>query len=188
MDIRTGSSDSKSLCDESSSFDRVRRRPSESQEGWKKGSDVKRELEEKGFSFKNDQGERQTNKTNKRRSLIRSILSAWSEKIRRIKRSENEILRYIRSRESGSSGPNIGRLMKTQQRGPVRSRKIRGRNDNPYIEERTKSGNRNSRWRGDQQREEQESKGASTRRSLFLEVLLGNAYKSEEPGFVYRFF
>ncbi|GFX06308.1 hypothetical protein TNCV_505281 [Trichonephila clavipes] len=52
---------------------------------------------------------------------------------------------------------------KTQQGGPVRSRKGRGRNDNPYIEERTRSGNRNARRRGDQQREEQERKGESTR-------------------------
>ncbi|GFX25607.1 uncharacterized protein TNCV_2082421 [Trichonephila clavipes] len=68
---------------------------------------------------------------------------------------------------------------KTQQGGPVRSRKGRGRNDSPYIEERTRSGNRNARRRSDPQREEQERKGASTRRSLFLEVLVGNAnYKS----------
>ncbi|GFX89511.1 uncharacterized protein TNCV_483461 [Trichonephila clavipes] len=54
-----------------------------------------------------------------------------------------------------------------------------GRNDKPYIEERTRSGNRNARRRGDQQREEQERKGASTIRSLSLEVLIGNAnYKS----------
>ncbi|GFV68404.1 uncharacterized protein TNCV_3128601 [Trichonephila clavipes] len=68
---------------------------------------------------------------------------------------------------------------KTQQGGPVRSRKGRGRKDNPYIEERTRSSNRNARRRGDQQREEQERKGVSTRRSLSLEVLIGNAnYKS----------
>ncbi|GFV33943.1 hypothetical protein TNCV_1260181 [Trichonephila clavipes] len=42
------------------------------------------------------------------------------------------------------------------------------------MEERTISGNRNARRRGDQQREEQERKGASTRRSLSLEVLVGN--------------
>ncbi|GFT79208.1 uncharacterized protein TNCV_2766441 [Trichonephila clavipes] len=42
--------------------------------------------------------------------------------------------------------------MKTQQGGPVRSRKDRERNDSPYIKERTRSGNRNARRRGDQQR------------------------------------
>ncbi|GFW39180.1 hypothetical protein TNCV_1831701 [Trichonephila clavipes] len=66
-------------------------------------------------------------------------------------------------------------MEKTQQGGPVRSRKSRGRNDNPYIEERTRSGNKKSRRRGDQQREEQERKGASTRRSLSLEVLKGRS-------------
>ncbi|GFX14462.1 uncharacterized protein TNCV_1616451 [Trichonephila clavipes] len=65
--------------------------------------------------------------------------------------------------------------MKAQQGGPVRSRKGRGRKDNPYIEERTRSVNRIARRRGDQQLEDQERKGASTRRSLSLEVLVGNA-------------
>ncbi|GFW70111.1 transposable element Tcb1 transposase [Trichonephila clavipes] len=41
--------------------------------------------------------------------------------------------------------------MKTQQGGPVQARKRKGRNYNPYIEERTRSGNRNVRRRGDQQ-------------------------------------
>ncbi|GFT19609.1 uncharacterized protein TNCV_2534841 [Trichonephila clavipes] len=50
MEIRTGSSDNGSLRDESSGFDRVQRRSNESQDGKKKGSEVKRELEEKGLS------------------------------------------------------------------------------------------------------------------------------------------
>ncbi|GFW88617.1 uncharacterized protein TNCV_828861 [Trichonephila clavipes] len=66
--------------------------------------------------------------------------------------------------------------MKTQQGGPVRSRKGRGRKDNPYIEEGTRSGNRNARRKGDKQREDQERKESSTRRSLSLEALIGNAY------------
>ncbi|GFW13693.1 uncharacterized protein TNCV_1211591 [Trichonephila clavipes] len=105
-EIGTGSSDNDSLRDESSGFDRVQRRSNASQDGKKKGSEVKRELEEKGLSFKNDQGERHTNKTNKHGPLIRSIPSSWSEKSRRIKRSKNEMLGYKRSHESGSSGPN----------------------------------------------------------------------------------
>ncbi|GFV96597.1 uncharacterized protein TNCV_3260611 [Trichonephila clavipes] len=68
--IGTGSSDNGSLRDESSGFDRVQRRSKESQDGKKNGSEVKRELEVKGISFKNDQGEKHTNKTNKRRPLI----------------------------------------------------------------------------------------------------------------------
>ncbi|GFV56787.1 uncharacterized protein TNCV_5003141 [Trichonephila clavipes] len=48
------------------------------------------------------------------------------------------------------SRPTIER--KTQQGGPVRSRKGRGRNDNRYIEERTRSNNKNARQGGDHQR------------------------------------
>ncbi|GFW54132.1 uncharacterized protein TNCV_4372061 [Trichonephila clavipes] len=38
--------------------------------------------------------------------------------------------------------------MKTQQGGPVRARKSKLRNYNPYIEEQTRSGNKNTRRRG----------------------------------------
>ncbi|GFX82271.1 uncharacterized protein TNCV_972831 [Trichonephila clavipes] len=75
-EIGTGSSDNGSLRDESSDFDRVQRRSNESQDGKKKGSEVKRVLEEKGLSFRNDQGEKHTNKTNKRGPLISSIPSS----------------------------------------------------------------------------------------------------------------
>ncbi|GFX05902.1 uncharacterized protein TNCV_1785351 [Trichonephila clavipes] len=64
-EIGTDSSNNGSLHDESSGFDRVQRRSNESQDGKKKGSEVKRELEEKWLSFRNDQGEKRTNKTNK---------------------------------------------------------------------------------------------------------------------------
>ncbi|GFX85762.1 uncharacterized protein TNCV_2471641 [Trichonephila clavipes] len=103
-EIRTSSSDSGSLRDESSGFYRVQRSSNESQDGKKKGSKVKRELEEKGLSFKNDQSEKRTNKFNKRGSLFRSIPSSWCEKSRRVKRSKNEMLGYKRSHESGSGG------------------------------------------------------------------------------------
>ncbi|GFY03927.1 uncharacterized protein TNCV_1197061 [Trichonephila clavipes] len=153
-EIRTGSSDNNSLRDESSSFDRVPGRSSESQYGRKKGSDVKLELKKKGLSFKNDQGEKHTNKTNKRGSHIRSIPSYWSEKSRRIKRSKNEIIgkkrrtqdKVVASMNRYNLRPRGGREvesqpameMKREQGGPVRSRKGRGRKDNPYIEERNK--------------------------------------------------
>ncbi|GFV87169.1 uncharacterized protein TNCV_5113871 [Trichonephila clavipes] len=105
MEIRTGSSDSNSSRQESSSFYRVQRRSNESQYGRKKGSDVKSELEEKGISFKKNQGERHTTKTNKRGPLIRSTPSSWSEASKRIKRNKNQKIGYKRSRESGSGGP-----------------------------------------------------------------------------------
>ncbi|GFW16254.1 uncharacterized protein TNCV_4264191 [Trichonephila clavipes] len=75
-EIGAGSSDNGSLRDESSGFDRVQRRSNDSRDGKKKGSEVKRELEEKGLSFRNNQGEKHTNKTNKRGPLIRSIPSS----------------------------------------------------------------------------------------------------------------
>ncbi|GFW27373.1 uncharacterized protein TNCV_590681 [Trichonephila clavipes] len=55
---------------------------------------------------------------------------------------------------------------KTQQGGPVRSWKGRGRKDSPYIEERTRSNNRNARRGGDRQRQNQERKGACTGKSI----------------------
>ncbi|GFW20374.1 uncharacterized protein TNCV_3458111 [Trichonephila clavipes] len=68
---------------------------------------------------------------------------------------------------------------KTQQGGPVRSRKGRERNDSPYIEERARSSNKNARRGGDQQRQDQERRGTCTKKSLSLEGLVGNAnYKS----------
>ncbi|GFX06184.1 retrovirus-related Pol polyprotein from transposon opus [Trichonephila clavipes] len=62
------------------------------------------------------------------------------------------------------SRPTIER--KTQQGGPVRSRKGRERNDSPYIEERTGSSNKNARRGGDQQRQDQERRGTCTKKSL----------------------
>ncbi|GFT73249.1 uncharacterized protein TNCV_459631 [Trichonephila clavipes] len=103
----TGSSDNGSLRDESTGFDRVQRRSKESRDGKKKDSEVKRELKEKGLSFRNDQGEKHTNKTNKRGPLIRSIPSSWSEKGRMIKKSKNERLGYKRSNESRSGGAEM---------------------------------------------------------------------------------
>ncbi|GFW27913.1 uncharacterized protein TNCV_767931 [Trichonephila clavipes] len=80
-------------------------------------------------------------------------------------------------------GPRIGKReesrpiieRKAQQGGPVRSIKGRERNDSPYIEERTSSSNKNARRGGDQQRQDQERRGTWTKKSLSLEVLVGNA-------------
>ncbi|GFX45965.1 uncharacterized protein TNCV_2163401 [Trichonephila clavipes] len=104
-EIGTGNSDNGSLHDESSGFDRGQRRSNDSRDGKNKGSEVKRELQEKGLSFRNNQGEKPTNETNKRRPLIRSIPSSWSEKYRMIKRGKKERLSYKRSHESRSGGP-----------------------------------------------------------------------------------
>ncbi|PRD21117.1 UNVERIFIED_CONTAM: hypothetical protein NCL1_52735 [Trichonephila clavipes] len=105
--------------------------------------------------------------------------SKKEEPKRRISRAPSTSRYNLRSRGGREVESRPAMEMKTQQGGPVRSRKGRGRKDNPYIEERTRSGNRNVRRIGDQQREDQERKGASTRRSLSLDVLVGNAnYKS----------
>ncbi|GFV14867.1 retrovirus-related Pol polyprotein from transposon 297 [Trichonephila clavipes] len=209
-EIGTGSSDNGSLRDAFSCFDRVPRRSNESQDGKKKGSDEKRELEGKGLRFRNDQGEKHTNKTNKRGPLVRSIPSSWSEEGRMIKKKakrkdsaikdqmnlgrEDQKGRNSRREETvapTTSGYNLrprnGKReesrsnieRKTQQGGTIRSRKGRERNDSPYIEERTRSSNKNARRGGDQQRQDQERRGTCTKKSLSLEVLVGNAnYKS----------
>ncbi|GFS75553.1 uncharacterized protein TNCV_3425001 [Trichonephila clavipes] len=202
-EIGTGSSDNGSLSDESSGFDIVQWRSNDLRDDKKKGSEVKRKLEEKRLSFRNNQGEKHSNETNKRRPLIRSIPSSWSEKDRMIKRGKKERLPYKRSNESRkksrreetvtptTSGynlrPRIGKReesrptieRKAQPGGPVRSRKSRERNDSPYIEERTRSSNKNARRGGDQQRQDQERRGTWTKKSLSMEVLVGNAnYKS----------
>ncbi|GFW10405.1 uncharacterized protein TNCV_5097561 [Trichonephila clavipes] len=71
------------------------------------------------------------------------------------------------------SRPSIER--KTPQGGLSQSRKGRERNDSPYIEERTRSSNKNARRGGDPQRQDQESRGTWAKKSLSLEVLVGNA-------------
>ncbi|GFT07318.1 uncharacterized protein TNCV_1417211 [Trichonephila clavipes] len=105
MEIKTGSSYRNSSHHKLSSFDSVQRRSNESQYGKKKGSGVKRELKEKGISFKKDQSERHTGKTDKRGPLIRSPPSSWSEPSRKLKMSRKETIGCKRSRESGSGGP-----------------------------------------------------------------------------------
>ncbi|GFV12304.1 uncharacterized protein TNCV_1537991 [Trichonephila clavipes] len=209
-EIGISNSDNGSLHDESSGFDRGQRKSNDSRDGKKKGSEVKRELEEKELSFRNNQGEKHTNETNKRRPLIRSIPSPWSEKDRTIKRSKKndypirDHMNLGREDQKGrkksrreetvtptTSGynlrPQIGKReesrptieRKAQQGGPVRSRKGRERNDSPYIEERTRSSNKNARRGGDQQRQDQVRRGTWTKKSLSLEGLVGNAnYKS----------
>ncbi|GFW77579.1 uncharacterized protein TNCV_2499711 [Trichonephila clavipes] len=233
MEIRTGSSDSNRSRHEPSSFDRVQRRSNESQYGRKEGSDVKRELEEKGqVFFLRKIRERVTLKTDKRGALIRSTPSSWSETSRKIKKSKKENIGYKRSRESGSGGPERkirkgsehrvhkralssnytksllpkcrkrGRReetvtpttngynlrprsgkrvlfrptmeMKTQQGVPVRARKSKGKNYNPYMKEQTRIPDEevinNKRTR---------KGGANTSRTISLEVLIGDAnYKS----------
>ncbi|GFV75284.1 uncharacterized protein TNCV_1481301 [Trichonephila clavipes] len=142
MELRTGSSDSNSSRQGSSSFDRVQRKSNKSQYGRMKGPDKEKW---------------------KREETVTPTISGCS----------------LRSRGGREIESRQAIEMKKQQGGPVRARKSRGRNYNPYIEEQTRSDNRNTRRRADQQREDQNRKGASTSRSISLEVLVGDAnYKS----------
>ncbi|GFX73609.1 uncharacterized protein TNCV_1263781 [Trichonephila clavipes] len=104
-------------------------------------------------------------KKNRREETVTPTTSGYNLRPRKRKREESRL--------------TIER--KTQQGGPVRSRKGRERNYSPYIEERTRSSNKNARRGGDQQRQDQERRGTCTKKSLSLEVLAGNAnyiYKS----------
>ncbi|GFU15500.1 uncharacterized protein TNCV_4126471 [Trichonephila clavipes] len=194
-EIGTGSSDNGSLRDESSGFDRVQRRSNESQDGKKKGSEEKRELEEKMLSFLKMIRVRNTpNKTRPERKIQKgsehrvpkralssnyktnSNLPKFRKKIRREETVTPTTTGYDLRQRSGKKVESQSTIeRKTQQGGPVRSRRSRGRNDSPYMEERTRSNNKNARRGGDQQWQDQERKGAFTRNPLSLEVLVGNA-------------
>ncbi|GFT12352.1 uncharacterized protein TNCV_3047161 [Trichonephila clavipes] len=213
-EIGTGSSDNGNLRDESSGFDKVRRRSNESRDGKKKGSEVKRELEEKGLRFRNNQDrmikrgkkkerlpykrshesksggpERKAQKGSEHRVNKRALssnyktnhsLTKYRMKSRKEETETPTTSGYnLRPRKGIREGSRLTIERKTQQGGPVRSRKGRERNDSPYIEERTRSSNKNARRGGDQQRQDQAKRGKGTKKSLSLEVLLGNAnYKS----------
>ncbi|GFX76148.1 retrovirus-related Pol polyprotein from transposon 17.6 [Trichonephila clavipes] len=170
----TGSSDNGSLRDKSSGFDRGQRRSNDSRDGKKKGSGGPERKFQKGSehrvpkralssNYRTNHGLTKFRKKSRREETVTPITSGYNLRPRIGKREE------IRT--------TIER--KTQQGGPVRSRKGRERNDSPYIEERTRSSNKNARRGGDQQRQGQERKGTCTKKSLSLEVLVGNAnYKS----------
>ncbi|GFV80240.1 uncharacterized protein TNCV_113231 [Trichonephila clavipes] len=177
-EIGIDSSDNGSLRDESSGFDRVQRRSNDSRDGKKKGYKRSHESRSRGPERKVQKGSE--HRTNKRALSSNYRTNHSLTKFRKKSRREETVtpttsgynLRpRIGKREE--SRPTIER--KTQQGGPVRSRKGRERNDSPYIEERTRSSNKNARRGGDQQRQDQERRGARTKKYLSLEVLVGNA-------------
>ncbi|GFW68236.1 uncharacterized protein TNCV_1881161 [Trichonephila clavipes] len=100
MEIRTGSSDSNRLRHKSSNFESVQRISNESQYGRKKGSGVKSKLEEKGISFKKDQGVPISAD-----NLSDHHLAHGQNPNRKLKMDWKEILAYKRSFDSGSEGP-----------------------------------------------------------------------------------
>ncbi|GFV52539.1 uncharacterized protein TNCV_1918571 [Trichonephila clavipes] len=163
-EIGTGSSDSGNLRNESSGFDRVQRRSNESRDGKKKGSEVKRELEEKGLSFRNNQGEKHTKR--KRRGREGNAHHKWLQS--ETKKGEKRGVPTDHREEDT-----------TRRTSLIQKRQRKELQKGPYIEERTRSSNKNARRGVGPQRQDQERRGTCTKKSLSQEVLVGNAnYKS----------
>ncbi|GFW25944.1 uncharacterized protein TNCV_1329001 [Trichonephila clavipes] len=165
-EIGTGNSDNGSLRDESSGFDRVQRRSNDSRDGREdqkrkvqKGSEHRVNKRALSSNYRTNHNLTKFRKKSRREETVTPTTSGYNLRPRIGKREE--------------SRPTIER--KTQQGGPSRSRKGRERNDSPYIEERTRSSNKNARRGGDRQRQDQERRGTWTKKSLSLEVLVGNA-------------
>ncbi|GFX06639.1 uncharacterized protein TNCV_382351 [Trichonephila clavipes] len=159
-EIGTGSSDNGNLRDESSGFDRVQRRSNESRDGKKKESGVGRTRKESS-----EVSEHRVPKRNLSSNDTNSVLP----KNRKKSRSEETVAPTtsgynLRPRigKRKESLPTIER--KTPQGGPVRSRKGRERIYSPYIEERTRSSNKNPRRGGDQQWQDQERRRTCTKK------------------------
>ncbi|GFV07771.1 uncharacterized protein TNCV_1678101 [Trichonephila clavipes] len=172
-EIGAGNSDTGRLRDESSGFDRVQRRSNESQDGKKKGSEAIRDHMNLGREEQKGRFRRVQNIEYLKELCRRTIklieycqnLERKAEERERERRNSKAHHKRLQpqttKRKKVESRPTIER--KTQQGGPVRSRKSTGRNDNPYIEERARSNDRNARRGGDQQWYDQERKEACTR-------------------------
>ncbi|GFV40553.1 retrovirus-related Pol polyprotein from transposon opus [Trichonephila clavipes] len=203
-EIGTGSPDNGSLRDESSGFDRVQRRSNDSRDGKKQGQKsipsswsekdrvIKRGKKKRlpckrSHESRSGGPERKVQKGSEHRVNKRALSSNDTNNDLPKYRKKSRREETVTPTTSGYNlRPRIGKREKSRptierkaQQGPVRSRKGRERNDSPYIEERTRSSNKNTRRGGDQQRQDQERRGMWTKKSLSLEVLVGNAnYKS----------
>ncbi|GFX75884.1 uncharacterized protein TNCV_2238561 [Trichonephila clavipes] len=145
-EIGTGNSDNGSLHDESSGFDRGQRRSKDSRDGKKKGLGYKRANESRSGG-----PERRVRKGSEHRVPKRNLSSNDSNSVLPRLRKKNRREETVTPNKSGYNlRPRKGKReesrltieRKTQKGGPVRSRKGRERNDNPYIEERTRSSNK----------------------------------------------
>ncbi|GFV43618.1 uncharacterized protein TNCV_2679191 [Trichonephila clavipes] len=123
MEIRTGSSDSNSSRHNSSRFESVQRRSNESQYGRKKGSDVKRELEEKGISFLRKVRMRDTPGPRKRCRGDEIVMPSAS-------------IYNLRPRKGTNVESRLTSEMKTQQGGPVRARESQEKHYSPTSKSR----------------------------------------------------
>ncbi|GFS78242.1 uncharacterized protein TNCV_3172021 [Trichonephila clavipes] len=198
-EIGTGSPDNGSLRDESSGFDRGQRRSNDSRDdqylvlGLRKIEGLK-EVKKEQLPYKRSHEsraggpERKVQKGSEHRVNKRALSSNDTNNDLPKYRKKSRREETVTPTTSGYNlRPRIGKReeyrltieRKAQQGGPVRSRKGREGNDSPYIEERTRSSNKNARRGGDQQRQDQERRGTWTKKFLSLEVLVGNAnYKS----------
>ncbi|GFV20518.1 uncharacterized protein TNCV_4142791 [Trichonephila clavipes] len=182
MEIGTGSSDNGNLRDESSGFDKVQRRSNESRDGYKRAN----ESRSGGPERKVRKGsEHRVPKRNLTSNDTNSVLPRLRKKNRREETVTPTTSGYnLRPRKGEREETRLTIELKTQQRGPVRSRKGRERNYSPYIEERTRSSNKNARRGGDLQRQDQERRGTCTKKSLSLEVLIVRVQYFVRGGFV----
>ncbi|GFW83872.1 uncharacterized protein TNCV_1492131 [Trichonephila clavipes] len=95
--------------------------------------------------------EHRVNKRNLSSNDSNSVLPRLRKKNRRERTVTPSTSGYnLRPRKRKREESRLTMERKTQQGGPVRSRKGRERNDCPYIEERTRSSNKNTRRGGDQ--------------------------------------
>ncbi|GFX77792.1 uncharacterized protein TNCV_1107091 [Trichonephila clavipes] len=188
-EIRTGSSDNGSLRDETISFDRGQRRSNESQydqylvlglrkvEGLKEAKMKLLDIGDHVNLGRVDQKEKLGSFG--KVQIIECLKDHCHQMILMFCKNVSTNRYNLRPRGGREVESPPAMEMKTQQGGPGRSRKGRARKDSPYIDEQTRSSNKNARRGGDQQRQDQERKGACTRKSLSLEDLVGNAnYKS----------
>ncbi|GFT19030.1 uncharacterized protein TNCV_3212581 [Trichonephila clavipes] len=204
MEIRTGCSDSNSSRHEASSFESVQRRSNESQYGktdkrgplirsppssWTEPRRKFKISKKETLGYKRSHGSRSGRPERKQR---KGQINQGEK--RQLTINSNSELHGPRKKYRGDEGgiPNTSKYnlrprkgkrvesrpimeMKTQQGGPVRARKSKGRNYNPYIEEQTRSSNKNTRRRGNQQQKDQDRKEATnTSRTISLEVLVGD--------------
>ncbi|GFT70182.1 uncharacterized protein TNCV_3456441 [Trichonephila clavipes] len=163
-EIGTGSSDNGSLRDESSGFDRVQRRSNESRDGKKKGSEVKRELEEKGLSFKNDQTDVRPISANhlsdQNLALGLRQVERFKKKDRPNKRNSNAHHKRLQPQTTKwkKSGIPTNHGDENRTRRTSSSQEKQMKELQPYIEVQTRSDNKNTRRRGNQQKKDQERK------------------------------
>ncbi|GFV68762.1 uncharacterized protein TNCV_694301 [Trichonephila clavipes] len=141
-EIGTGSSDTGSLRDESSGFDRVQRRSNESQDGKKKGSEAIKDHMNLGRKDQKGRFRRVSEHRVPKRALssnykTNSNLPKFRKKSRRKETVTPTTSGYnLRPRNGKKSGVPTNQREEDRTGRSSSIEKSRGRNDSPYIEER----------------------------------------------------